>query len=62
MTPIDRFGRLDILINNAGILRDSTFHKMTDDQKQAQILAQDGYTVPRNAAGELGLLPTITGS
>jgi len=35
---------------------------MTDDQKQAQILAQDGYTVPRNAAGELRLLPTITGS
>jgi NAD(P)-dependent dehydrogenase (short-subunit alcohol dehydrogenase family) len=29
--------------------------------KQAQILAQDGYSVPRNAAGELRLLPTIAG-
>jgi len=32
---IERFGRLDILINNAGILRDSTFHKMTDEQIDA---------------------------
>jgi 3-hydroxyacyl-CoA dehydrogenase/3a,7a,12a-trihydroxy-5b-cholest-24-enoyl-CoA hydratase len=28
---LDHFGRVDIVINNAGILRDTTFHKMTDD-------------------------------
>lgn len=28
---IDRFGRIDGLINNAGILRDAIFHKMTED-------------------------------
>ncbi|GAF50315.1 SDR family oxidoreductase [Rhodococcus wratislaviensis] len=27
-TALDEFGRLDILINNAGILRDKAFHKM----------------------------------
>jgi NAD(P)-dependent dehydrogenase (short-subunit alcohol dehydrogenase family) len=30
-TAIDNFGRVDIVINNAGILRDKTFHNMTDD-------------------------------
>jgi NAD(P)-dependent dehydrogenase (short-subunit alcohol dehydrogenase family) len=30
-TAIDSFGRVDILINNAGILRDKTFHNMTPD-------------------------------
>jgi 3-hydroxyacyl-CoA dehydrogenase/3a,7a,12a-trihydroxy-5b-cholest-24-enoyl-CoA hydratase len=30
-TAIDAFGRVDIVINNAGILRDVTFAKMTDD-------------------------------
>jgi NAD(P)-dependent dehydrogenase (short-subunit alcohol dehydrogenase family) len=28
---LDAFERIDILINNAGILRDKTFHKMTED-------------------------------
>src|SRR4051812_9927497 len=30
-TAIDNFGRLDVVINNAGILRDSSFAKMTRD-------------------------------
>ena len=30
-TAIDAFGRVDILINNAGSLRDKTFHNMTED-------------------------------
>lgn len=31
-TAIDNFGRIDILINNAGILRDKAFGNMTDQQ------------------------------
>ena len=30
-TAIDAFERVDIVINNAGILRDKTFHNMSDD-------------------------------
>lgn len=30
-TAIDNFDRVDIVVNNAGILRDSSFTKMTDD-------------------------------
>jgi len=29
-TAMDNFGKIDVVINNAGILRDKTFHKMTD--------------------------------
>ena len=36
-TAVDAFGRLDSLVNNAGILRDSTFPKMTD-QNCADVL------------------------
>src|SRR5215212_5700984 len=28
---LDSFGRIDIVVNNAGILRDTTFHKMTQE-------------------------------
>jgi len=28
---LDHFGRIDVVINNAGVLRDSVFHKMTDE-------------------------------
>ena len=31
-TALDAFGKVDILINNAGILRDKSFSKMTSDQ------------------------------
>ena len=34
---VDRFGRIDIVVNNAGILRDSIFHKMTEDDWDAVI-------------------------
>ena len=31
-TALDRFGKLDVLVNNAGILRDKTLAKMTPEQ------------------------------
>ena len=34
---VDSFGKLDILINNAGILRDKSFKNMTDDQWDAVV-------------------------
>jgi len=36
-TAIDTFGRVDIVINNAGILRDKSFHNMTPDLVDAVI-------------------------
>lgn len=30
-TVKEAFGRIDVLVNNAGIIRDKIFHKMTDD-------------------------------
>jgi NAD(P)-dependent dehydrogenase (short-subunit alcohol dehydrogenase family) len=36
-TAIDAFGRLDIVVNNAGILRDVIFHKMTPEDWAAVI-------------------------
>ncbi|AHE66130.1 acetoacetyl-CoA reductase [Legionella oakridgensis] len=32
---VDEFGRIDVLINNAGITRDAVFHKMTKQQWDA---------------------------
>jgi NAD(P)-dependent dehydrogenase (short-subunit alcohol dehydrogenase family) len=34
-TAMDAFGRVDIIINNAGILRDKTFHNMSPDMVNA---------------------------
>jgi NAD(P)-dependent dehydrogenase (short-subunit alcohol dehydrogenase family) len=34
-TALDAFGQVDIVVNNAGILRDKAFHNMADDLVQA---------------------------
>jgi (3R)-3-hydroxyacyl-CoA dehydrogenase / 3a,7a,12a-trihydroxy-5b-cholest-24-enoyl-CoA hydratase / enoyl-CoA hydratase 2 len=34
-SALDHFGRIDVIINNAGILRDAAFHKMTEDDWDA---------------------------
>lgn len=36
-TAIDAFGRIDCVVNNAGILRDGIFHKMTEAEWRAVI-------------------------
>ena len=36
-TALEKFGRLDVVVNNAGILRDVIFHKMTEDDWDAVI-------------------------
>ena len=50
-TAIDAFGKVDILINNAGILRDKSFAKMTSDQwNPVRAVHLDGtYNVTRPA-------------
>jgi NAD(P)-dependent dehydrogenase (short-subunit alcohol dehydrogenase family)/acyl dehydratase/putative sterol carrier protein len=50
-TAIDAFGRVDILINNAGILRDKTFANMTPEMWEAVLAVHlDGaYNVTRPA-------------
>lgn len=50
-TAIDTFGRIDIVVNNAGILRDAAFHKMTE-QDYDLIMAvhlKGSYNVTRAA-------------
>ncbi|MDD1014341.1 SDR family oxidoreductase [Pseudomonas rubra] len=48
---LDSFGRVDVVINNAGILRDKTFHKMDDsDWEQVyQVHLEGAYKVTRAA-------------
>ena len=49
---IDQFGGLDIVINNAGILRDVIFHKMTEEEWDAVINVhlKGAFNVSRAAA------------
>jgi NAD(P)-dependent dehydrogenase (short-subunit alcohol dehydrogenase family) len=50
-TALDEFGRVDGLVNNAGILRDVAFHKITDDQWDAvlQVHLHGAYHVTHAA-------------
>jgi NAD(P)-dependent dehydrogenase (short-subunit alcohol dehydrogenase family) len=49
---IDSFGRIDAVVNNAGNLRDSLFHKMTEEEFDAVIAVhlKGSFNVSRAAA------------
>ncbi|MGD0721309.1 MAG: SDR family NAD(P)-dependent oxidoreductase [Roseiarcus sp.] len=49
---VDAFGRIDAVVNNAGNLRDSLFHKMTEDEFDAVVAVhlKGSFNVSRAAA------------
>ncbi len=49
---VDTFGKIDIVVNNAGILRDAIFHKMTDEDWDSvlQVHLYGSFNVSRAAA------------
>lgn len=51
-TALDAFGRIDIVVNNAGILRDRIFHRMTEDEWDSVIAVhlKGSFNVSRAAA------------
>lgn len=51
-TALDRFGRIDIVVNNAGNLRDVLFHRMTEEEFDAVIAVhlKGSFNVSRAAA------------
>eukprot|EP00930_Biecheleria_cincta_P015652 TRINITY_DN12986_c0_g1_i1.p1 TRINITY_DN12986_c0_g1~~TRINITY_DN12986_c0_g1_i1.p1 ORF type:complete len:847 (+),score=134.20 TRINITY_DN12986_c0_g1_i1:70-2610(+) len=68
-TAIDQFGRVDIVVNNAGILRDVSFRKMKDDdwEKVYQVHLKGTYSVshaawPHMEKNNFGRIVNITSS
>ncbi|QFZ84013.1 SDR family oxidoreductase [Variovorax paradoxus] len=51
-TAVDTFGRIDAVINNAGILRDKIFHQMTEDDWESVLKVHlfGSFNVSRAAA------------
>ncbi len=49
---LDTFGRIDCVVNNAGILRDVIFHKMTEDDWDSvlNVMLKGAFNMCRNAA------------
>ncbi len=49
---VDTFGRIDCVVNNAGILRDAIFHKMTEDDWDAvvNVMLKGAFNTCRHAA------------
>lgn len=49
---LDRFGRVDCVVNNAGILRDVIFHKMSEEDWDAVlgVMLKGAFNVSRHAA------------
>jgi NAD(P)-dependent dehydrogenase (short-subunit alcohol dehydrogenase family) len=49
---LDHFGRIDCVVNNAGILRDSIFHKMSEDDWDAviNVMLKGAFNTARHAA------------
>jgi NAD(P)-dependent dehydrogenase (short-subunit alcohol dehydrogenase family) len=51
-TALDAFGRIDAVVNNAGNLRDSLFHKMTEEEINLvpAVHLKGSFNVSRGAA------------
>ena len=49
---VDSFGRIDCVVNNAGILRDVIFHKMTEDDWDSviKVMLKGAFNMCRHAA------------
>ena len=49
---LDHFGRIDCVVNNAGILRDVIFHKMSEEDWDAviKVMLKGAFNMCRNAA------------